>query len=289
MTVRCGDAIKVNFYERSVMFDIELKYCDIVKLWGLADAVYDEPEEGHSIFQDWDVISHVSMQNKLDYCLAIEYRSVLLFVFRGTDTKDAINEWECIKLIKRWASNLTVLPLVQNGVWGKGMFHHDMYDIFLKFKTDINGILSVIDPQKPIITVGHSRGGPPAVYLHRHLVKNLKRENTKCITFACPRHMTRTGVLESRMLGTRVVNFINGYDLITRIPKSLYRNDYDVYLKKISLNVFNFWFMWLFRGIRNHLQKAYTKTINKRYNDFSNRDFLAYDNHSKKKLIVTIK
>ncbi len=53
------------------MFDIKLTYYDVVKLWLLADAVYDEPEESHRIFKDMDVVGFVPLQNKLDYCLAM--------------------------------------------------------------------------------------------------------------------------------------------------------------------------------------------------------------------------
>jgi len=206
------------------MVDIKLNYADIINMWQLADLVYEEPDTDHHFFKNNDIIGLVPMQNWLDYCLAIEYKNVLVFSFRGTDTKDSVNEKEYIKLIRRWSSNLTAYPLVKDGPWGKGMFHHDMYNIFLRFKPDISHILRNVDPQKQIITLGHSRGGPPAVYLHRHLIKNLKIENSKCITFGCPRHMTGAGVFESRMLGLKVFNFINGYDFVTRIPKKLYRN-----------------------------------------------------------------
>ncbi len=259
---------------------MNLNYQDVVNMILLADLAYEEPEKDHPFFKDWDVLSHASMQNDLDYCLAIEYRNVLVFSFRGTDIKDTVDEKNYVKLIKRWYSNINIHPLVQQGKWGKGMFHHDMYKIFLRFKDDINQVLRIVDPNKPIVTVGHSRGGPPAVYLHRHLVKNLKKETTKCITFGCPRHMTRPGVLESRMLGLNVFNFINGYDIVTRIPKTLFRNEYDIYLK-------NPWF--LFNGIRNHLQKGYIKTIHNRHNRSYDRIFKAYDNHDKKKLFIEIK
>jgi len=45
----------------------------------------------------------------------------------------------------------------------------------------------------------------------------------------------------------------------------------------------------IYKGIKNHLQKDYAKTIVKRYIDYSNRYFDAYDNNYGKKFIVKIK
>lgn len=259
------------------MFQIDFGFEELQGFWTYANQAYNEPEMSalFNIGSNYDIIA-----NNTDFTYISEYDDVLYIVVRGTDTGESLENKNYRQLIKKWSNNLSKLPLTKDGKWGTGMFHNGLYQVFMKQKSKLKDVMRKKNKNKKIFVIGHSRGGPVAVYIHR-LLKKLEYKDLTSVTFGSPRHMSRAGVINCETLGLKTYNFINGYETISRLPKALSRNGFDIYLKSNSLNPFNF-----YKGLKNHTMEAYTRTINQLD---CNKEMVMYSNFNKSKFNVKLR
>lgn len=246
----------------------------IKSMWPYANIAYQEPKGDEALF--WDAQKFYPMMTDIDFAYWAEFPDKIIVGFRGTDTRD-----KGIRGIKTWLSNMDAYPLraaemavkrgrsapevirdaglVRDGVWGKGTIHDGFYTMWKRFKGRIDNIIADAGNDKVLIATAHSRGGPCAELLCRHLVKNRgwSHERVQCLTFGAPAAGTKDYREEFRNLGIRAINVVNGYDIVPDCPPRILGFRHGAYRKWLSQP----WWHRILHRIRDHLPENYTKRI----------------------------
>jgi len=249
----------------------------IKSAWDYAKIAYEEPSGSEPIFSD--AINFIHIVTEMDYAYFAEFEDMVVVGVRGTDTKE-----KGVRGIKTWLSNIDAYPLreledavksgrspeevlrqaglIKDGEWGKGTIHDGFYTMWKRFKPQLDSLIkSVRVNSKPVLSTGHSRGGPMAELFARHIVKNVgwDRSMVSCVTFGAPAAGTKDYREEFRNIGIRAINVVNGYDMVPTLPPRLLGFRHGSYRKWMSQPS---WHKILMR-IRDHLPENYTKRISK--------------------------
>lgn len=136
----------------------------------------------------------------IGYIASVEDATVI--VFRGTDDR------------KDWFANLDVCPDFDV----HGRFHRGFNDAYESLQAQVIGLLTETPPANLWIT-GHSLGGALAVICAYDLIHNQTLDVRGVMTFGQPMVASKKAAnfLDDLLRG-RYVRFVNGRDIVTRIP-----------------------------------------------------------------------
>lgn len=172
----------------------------------LSDVAYLPPVEAQKQFRElgFPEFMPIVAGSMIGYVISGE--DVTVIVFRGTDFAE-VSDW-----IANLGRSATETP--------HGAIHSGFYDAYHSMKPQIDQILAERESGHLWVT-GHSLGGALALVCTYDLVENEQRDVNGIITFGQPMVARRqlASYLDTMLIG-RYARFVNGEDVVARIPPS---------------------------------------------------------------------